>query len=65
MPDSVPSTTKAPSSMVLRILAIAIFSLASWFGWDLAFQAADGMCVGPICVQQDTTTEGEPAIEHG
>lgn len=48
---------KPTSAHILKLLVIVAFSLGSYFVWDYAFQTTEGMCVGPICIQQGDTLE--------
>lgn len=59
MPDEVKRGSKMPniSTLVLKVMIVIAFSLASWYAWDYTFHAAEGVCVGPICIQQGDTIE--------
>ena len=60
MPDEVNKGSKMPSisTLVLKVMIVIAFSLASYYAWDATFNASDGVCVGPICIHQ-----GDEAIE--
>ena len=49
-------TTTNPATLVLKVMLVLAFSLASWFIWDRAFQELDGVCAGPICIHQGDDT---------
>ena len=54
--SAIEKTSRVAEVLVILMLVTGL-SLASWFGWEYAFDTLEGRCVGPVCIQADAPTQ--------